>query len=71
MNLRISEETWKYFNFAIIFSEAKERLIEFRAHGCELGTEKDTLEYWCAWVAHANLTSIVSEGQLVQQQREK
>jgi hypothetical protein len=55
---------WQYFNYAEILREAKARLAEARAHPTKLTPEKDTLEYWCAWAAHANAASVLSDPEL-------
>jgi hypothetical protein len=51
---------WQYFNWPNILSEAKARLEEARQHPTKLTPEKDTLDYWCAWVAHANAASVLA-----------
>lgn len=50
---------WQFFNYANVLSEAKQRLAEARRHGFDLGSEKDTLEYWCGWCAHANAAAVL------------
>lgn len=52
---------WPYFNYANILSEAKARLVEAREHPTKLTPQTDTLEYWCAWAAHANAASVLRE----------
>lgn len=51
---------WRFFNYANILSEGKARLAEARSHPTKLTPEKDTLEYWCAWAAHANAASCLT-----------
>lgn len=55
--MTIKVDPWTYFNYPIILREAKARLAEARLHKQNTG-EKDTLEYWCAWAAHANAASV-------------
>lgn len=47
------KDSWTYFEFKNILSEAKHRLDEARRNHLNIN-ELDRLEYWTAWVAHAN-----------------
>jgi len=48
---------WDYFNYSNIVIEATARLKEARLHQ-ENFNEKNTLEYWIAWSAHANAIAV-------------
>lgn len=50
---------WEYFNYANIKSEAIARLKEARLHH-DNAEEKDTIEYWIAWAAHANAMAVAT-----------
>jgi hypothetical protein len=50
---------WEYFNWPEILSEARARLAQARAHD-QNSAERDTLEYWCAWCAHANAAACIN-----------
>lgn len=56
----IKSGAWKYFHYANILSEAKVRLAEARGHPTKWSADcrENTIEYWCAWVAHANAASV-------------
>lgn len=50
-------DKWDCFDWPEILREAKARLEEARRIGNNI-EEKDTLEYWCAWCAHANAAAV-------------
>lgn len=56
----MTDAAWAFFNYPVILQEAKARLAEARRHGQNVGA-KDTLEFWCAWAAHANAASVFVE----------
>ena len=62
---------WEYFNYPNLLREAKLRLAEARADPEKLTPEKDTIEYWCAWTAHANAVAVIkTEPGLIERLRE-
>lgn len=52
------DDAWSYFDYANIRQEVRARLAQARKNPAKLTPETDTLEYWCAWVAHANAASV-------------
>lgn len=51
--MNMDDDHWQYFNYDNVLSEAQQRLRQARDLGQNDG-DKDTLQYWTAWVAHAN-----------------
>lgn len=61
------DDHWIFFSWDNIQNEAIQRLKEAQRVGIDyekFKPEMHTLEYWCAWVAHANLASVIKNGQI-------
>jgi Lar family restriction alleviation protein len=60
-----SSEHWQYFDWPIILREAVERRHQHRQTATAVkraeSPEMDSLDYWCAWVAHANAAACLLE----------